>query len=128
MCRHRLDRTDHGYVRTFTSAPNVTHCNRTLSAAASWISRRGDFDTLLRRSGARALDPLDHFVDRQHDHCRSNAPPNSGENTNDHSDSDDRREPDDLGPTEMDASGLRHRFIMPSADARTSHVRSTRSH
>jgi hypothetical protein len=68
-------------------------------------------------SGARALDPLDHFADPQHDHRRPNAPPRSGEDANDHSDRDDRREPDDLGPTEMDASGLRHRFIMPSADA-----------
>jgi hypothetical protein len=71
----------------------------------------------VRRSGARALDPLDHFADRQHDRRRPDAPPCSGEHADDHSDSDDRHERDELGSTEMEASGLRHRFIMPSTDA-----------
>ena len=41
------------------------------------------------RSPARALHALDHFADRQHDRRRPNPPPRSGEDANDHSDSDD---------------------------------------
>jgi hypothetical protein len=75
-------------------------------------------------SGARALRPLDHFTDRQRDHRRPDTPPHSGEHADGHPDSDDRHEPDDLRSTEMDASCLRHRFIMPRQRSRTSDVSS----
>ena len=69
-----------------------------------------------RGSGARPLHPLDHLADRQRDRRRPEAPPHSGDDADDHADSDDRHQPDDLGSTNLDASGLRHHLIMPSAD------------
>jgi hypothetical protein len=66
-------------------------------------------------SATRSPHPLEHFADPEKEGCRSDAPPRSDEDADDDADSDDRDEPDDLGSMEMEASGLRHRFIMPSA-------------
>jgi hypothetical protein len=74
------------------------------------------------RSGARALHPLDDFAQGEHDHRRPNAPPRSREDADDHADSHEHYEPNDLGSTESDASALRHRLIMPRRMRRTSHL------